>query len=323
MKKTEKGKKQIKSKLHPRNKHKYGYDFDHLINAYPSLGQYIITNKYQNKSINFFDSEAIKALNKALLMRHYAVEFWDIPSDYLCPPIPSRADYIHYMADLLGENNAEKIPRGKKIQVLDIGVGANMVYPIIGHQEYGWSFCGTDIDPVALQNARQIIAKNPAFTKAIRLKEQTSSTEIFFGIIDKKDHFDLTICNPPFYSSEAEAKANTLRKLKNLQGQKVSGISKNFGGQASELWCEGGEKKFVRRMIKESKKFAANCLWFSTLIAKETHLKPIYQTLKKANATTIKTIEMTQGNKLSRIVAWTFLGEKRRSQWVEKRWGKW
>jgi 23S rRNA (adenine1618-N6)-methyltransferase len=79
----------------------------------------------------------------------------------LRPPIPGRADYIHYIADLLAENNGGKIPKGKQIKCLNIGVGANCIYPIIGNQEYGGSFVGADVDPVSIASANKIIEFNP------------------------------------------------------------------------------------------------------------------------------------------------------------------
>jgi 23S rRNA (adenine1618-N6)-methyltransferase len=90
-----------KSNLHPRNKHRERYDFKQLINSCPELAQFVKLNNYNTESIDFFNPEAVKALNKALLKHFYGVNFWDIPKHYLCPPIPGRADYIHYAADLL------------------------------------------------------------------------------------------------------------------------------------------------------------------------------------------------------------------------------
>ena len=154
-----------KSSLHPRNKHRERYDFKQLIDSCPELGQFVKLNNYKDESIDFFNPEAVKMLNKALLKHYYGIDNWDIPKNYLCPPIPGRADYIHHIADLLGSNNSEfqrnKIPTGNKIKCLDIGVGANCVYPIIGNKEYGWSFVGTDIDPVSIESANKIIEMNP------------------------------------------------------------------------------------------------------------------------------------------------------------------
>jgi 23S rRNA (adenine1618-N6)-methyltransferase len=59
-------------------------------------------------------------------------------------------------------------------------------------------------------------------------------------------------------------------------------------------------------MIFESAKYPLQCLWFTTLVSKQSHLSSIYKTLNKVNAATIKTIAMAQGQKTSRIVAWTF-----------------
>ena len=236
----------------------------------------------------------------------YRYFHWDIPNNYLCPPIPGRADYIHHIADLLSNNNEGKIPSGAKIKVLDIGIGANCVYPIIGHNEYGWSFVGCDIDPISINSARNIIDQNPSLKDKVELRLQENPRDIFYGIIQKDEFFDLTICNPPFHSSIAEAQSGALRKLNNLSHKKTSKPTLNFGGQNNELWCDGGEAQFVREMILQSKQFASSCYWFSTLISKESNLKDVYRLLNKVEAIEIKTIAMGQGNKISRIVAWTF-----------------
>jgi 23S rRNA (adenine1618-N6)-methyltransferase len=294
----------IKSQLHPRNKHRERYDFKKLINCCPELATFVIRNKYNDESINFFDSAAVKALNRALLKFHYGVEYWDIPENYLCPPIPGRADYIHNIADLLSTNG--KIPKGNEVRCLDIGVGANCIYPLIGFKEYGWSFVGTDIDAVSVESAGKIILSNEGLKDAIEIRLQQDSTSIFKGIIQKDEHFDISFCNPPFHSSAKEAQAGSLRKLSNLKGKKTKHAKLNFGGKNNELWCEGGEKQFVNRMITESSEFADSCSWFSSLVSKEANLPGIYSTLKKVKASRVKTINMGQGNKKSRIVAWSF-----------------
>lgn len=296
----------IKSQLHPRNKHRERYDFKTLIKSCPELAPFVVRNKYNDESINFFDSAAIKALNSALLKHYYGISNWDIPNNYLCPPIPGRADYIHHIADLLATKHNGQIPKGKQIKCLDVGVGANCIYPIIGLKEYGWSFVGSDIDPVAINSARQIIEANDKLGDAIEVRLQKNSNNIFKGIIDEDDYFHVSICNPPFHSSAKEAQTGTLRKLSNLKGKKTTKAKLNFGGQNNELWCEGGEKQFINRMISESRDFADACLWFSTLVSKEANLHGIYNTLKKVKATDVQTINMGQGNKKSRIVAWSF-----------------
>lgn len=295
-----------KSNLHPRNPHRFRYDFQALIKSCPALLPFIFTNKYDSETIDFANPEAVKLLNKAILKHFYQISNWEIPKNYLCPPIPGRADYIHYIADLLAENNFGNIPTGKSVKVLDIGVGANCVYPIIGNHAYDWQFVGTDIDPVATQSAKNIIENNDTLWGKVEIRLQTSSANIFKGIILPDEVFEVSICNPPFHTSLAEATAGTQRKIKNLGGKKSSKLTLNFGGQNAELWCDGGEENFVKKMIIESATIPNQCVWFTSLISKKEHLPNIYRNLKNVKALEVRTIDMAQGQKTSRIVAWTF-----------------
>ena len=309
-----------KPKLHPRNKHRGRYDFTDLIVCCPQLSEFVKLNEYADESIEFSNPEAVLMLNKALLKCFYDIDFWEIPPDYLCPPIPGRADYIHHIADLLATGNDGKIPTGKHVRCLDIGVGANCVYPIIGSREYGWSFVGSDVDAISIATVNQIIEANPRLKNAVECRLQTDPKSIFRGILSKDELYDLTICNPPFYASLAEAKSGTLRKLSNLNNKKITTPIRNFGGQNREIWCEGGEGQFIEKMVGESVEFKYSCFWFSTLVSKQAALKSVNAALKIAKALTVKTIPMGQGNKISRIVAWTFLDEERQNNWVNTRW---
>ena len=301
-----------KNNLHPRNPHRFRYDFEELIKQCEELKSFVFVNKFDSQTVDFANPKAVKMLNKAILKHFYHISYWDIPDNYLCPPIPGRADYIHYVADLLASSNHGKIPEGKYVKVLDIGVGANCVYPIIGTSAYDWTFVGTDIDPIAIKSAKIITDKNDSLTDKIELRLQSLPTTIFKGIIMSDEVFDVSICNPPFHSSMEEANRGTQRKIKNLSGKKPSKNILNFGGQNAELWCEGGEEKFVSNMIQESATMPDKCMWFTTLISKKEHLSNIYKVLKSVKALDIQTIDMTQGQKVSRIVAWTFWSLERR-----------
>ena len=172
-----------KSKLHPRNPHRKRYDFKKLIESCPKLSSFIIKNDYGNESINFFDPEAVKMLNTALLKHYYELDFWEIPPQFLCPPIPGRADYIHHIADLLSASNDRKIPSGENIKCLDIGVGANCVYPIIGNKSYGWKFVGSDIDPKSVTAANKIIDSNSHLKDQIEIRFQKNKRDLFKGCL--------------------------------------------------------------------------------------------------------------------------------------------
>ncbi len=295
-----------KTELHPRNRHRERYDFELLTKSFPELRPFVIVNSFGDTSIDFFNAAAVKMLNRALLKHYYNIAHWNFPDSYLIPPVPGRADYIHHIADLLAAGNNGTVPTGKSIRCLDIGTGANVIYPIIGSYEYKWSFTGTDTDPRAIDAANAIVKLNPLLKANVELRLQVNSNSVFKGIIHKGEVFAVTLCNPPFHASAAEAREGSLRKLSNLKGRKINTPDLNFGGTNNELWCDGGEVKFIRTMITESKEFATQCRWFTTLVAKQASLNSIYDALAKVQATEVKTIAMTQGNKSSRIVAWSY-----------------
>ncbi len=305
--------------LHPRNFHNDRYDFSTLIKSQNDLKEFVKPNKYGDLSIDFANSNAVIALNKALLSHFYGIKNWEIPKGYLCPPIPGRADYIHHIADLLASCNDEKVPRGKTIKGLDVGIGANCIYPIIGVSVYGWKFLGSDIEKVSIQSVQNIINSNEILKENIIVKQQENSSNIFVNIINKDEKYDFTLCNPPFHKSLDEALAGNKRKVQNLTKQKNTKSALNFGGKNNELWCEGGEIAFIKNMIKESLKFPKNCLWFTTLVSKKENLPFIYKALKDIKAVEVKTIEMAHGQKISRIVAWTFLSKDEQKTWA-KNW---
>ncbi len=301
----------IKNTLHKKNIHRNGYDFDALTHAYPPLLHYINNNKFnQQATIDFSDSSAVKALNFALLKKYYHIEHWNFPTGYLCPPIPGRMDYIHYLADLLKKS---KVDNSDKISVLDIGTGASCIYPLLGARTQGWRFVASDIDPASIKAANANVTSNKGLAKQITCRLQHNSTRIFEGIIEPNEYYHLTMCNPPFHKSLADATKGTLRKWQNLgKGSNTNSSSNkqdntlNFGGQKAELWCEGGEVSFIRQMIKESKQYREQVLWFTCLVSKKDHLPAIKLSLKKANATKINVVKMAQGQKISRFIAWSF-----------------
>ncbi len=287
----------IKSGLHPRNRFSQRYDFPELVRVCPSLAVFVKPNAHGDDSLDFADPLAVKALNQALLSHAYGLHHWDIPTGFLCPPIPGRSDYIHYLADLIS------MKRGPTVRVLDVGAGANAIYPLIGASEYGWRFVGAEVDSLAFEWGRKMIANHPSVAGLIEYRQQNSVQACFNGIIKAGEHYELTMCNPPFHPSAAEAAMGSQRKWRNL-GRTKAGL--NFGGRAGELWCEGGELAFIRRMIAQSVPYAQQVNWFTTVVSKSAHLPTLERALVKTKASDIKIIEMAQGQKKSRILAWTF-----------------
>ncbi|HEY4530426.1 MAG TPA: 23S rRNA (adenine(1618)-N(6))-methyltransferase RlmF [Luteimonas sp.] len=298
-------------RLHPRNRHQGRYDFERLVQACPALGAHLVTTPRGDTSIDFADPAAVRELNRALLRSDYGIAHWDLPDGALCPPIPGRADYLHGLADLLADSADGTIPRGAAVRVLDIGVGASCIYPLLGHAEYGWRFVGTDIDATSLQVAAAIVRAN-RLDKAIALRGQPRRDNIFRGVIGTDDRFDLTMCNPPFHASaRAAAEANQLKRRQlgapaRGDARRTAPTALNFGGHDHELWCRGGEAAFLRRMVDESVAFGAHVRWFSSLVARSEHVAPLRTQLARCGATDVRVVPMAQGAKQSRFLAWTF-----------------
>lgn len=297
-----------KERMHPRNRFRDGYDFRLLSQSNPPLARLVSPNAYGDLSIDFADPRSVKALNQALLEQAYGLRTWDIPDGYLCPPIPGRSEYLHYAADLLAGEADSVIPRGPSIRVLDVGVGASCIYPLIGASEYGWRFVGTEIDPLALDWAKRLASSNETVAGLIECRSQPVRDDCFRGVIQPGEFFELSMCNPPFHASAAEAAAGTERKRRNLGGAKGGRPVLNFGGQPRELWCKGGELGFILRMIAQSSEVSDRCRWFTTLVSKSAHLPRLQEALFDAGVADVRTIEMAQGQKRSRLLAWTFMG---------------
>ena len=341
---------------HPRNSFKGSYDMEKLCKAYPPLKSFIISPdsaKVKSKSSNnapsrptikFADPNAVRALNTALLVADYniAPDYADIlPIDALIPPVPGRADYVHYVADILGAENG-RIPEGPSVRGLDIGTGASVIYPLIATSTYGWSMIASEINPVSVQSAGRIIEGNE-LEKCIDLRRQESQKNIFDGIWEPMEEIDFIMCNPPFFPSLEAFQAENARKIKGLarggmnkkksrndskeaieakkSEAQASSSSNNFGGTDSELWCKGGEVSFVRRMIDESKskRYRRKFLWCTSLISRATNADQIEKYLRKtAQPTDIRRISFGAGKKSASILAWSFLHKDERKEWAAK-----
>lgn len=313
-------KQEQKPRLHPRNKNRERYDLKALIAAKPALAEFVGPNKHGDDSVAFSNPKAVKLLNQALLHHYYGIAHWNFPDEYLTPPIPGRADYLHHVADLLAASNFGRIPEGNLITCYDIGVGANCIYPILGIVEYGWNFIGSDINQESIDIAKKHVAANPILEDKIELEFQENSKDAFFGIIARDEIIDVSICNPPFHASKEEAVASTRRKVKNLTGEEKETPAQNFGGIHQELVCLGGELSFITNMIRESARYGGNCFWFTTLVSKQSNVRAIQKIIKKHEASEIKVIPMGTGNKSTRLVAWSFLNKEEQQAWRTNRW---
>lgn len=280
--------------MHPKNPFIKDYNFDNLITHHPVLKEFVFVNDHGNNSIKFSNNLAVKALNMALLKANYGITYWDIPENNLCPPIPGRLDYLLHVADLLQKTD---------VKLLDIGTGANLIYPILASRHFNWQCTASEVDLYSIKNAQEIIAKNSSL-KNIELRHQKFKNNILEHIIQPNDVFDVVVCNPPFYKTRSDAERKNQRKVSNLQLDEKD--PQNFGGSSNELWYKGGEEAFIKKMASESVPFKKQVKWFTILISQKEHLKNIKRAINKTLPTQVKIVEMEQGNKQSRFIAWTF-----------------
>ena len=303
-------KKPIKNKIHSRNKNKDRYDLDALLTLNPTLGDYLKPNHKGEDAVDLSNPLAVKALNKTLLHHYYGIENWNFPDAYLCPTIPSRADYVHYMADVIMGSNYGKLPEGHKITCLDVGTGATCIYPIIGVTEYDWNFIASDIDSKSIASVKTVVEANAVLKNKVDCRLQEKSKDLIFGVLERDETIDITICNPPFYESVEDAELGTQKKLAPYNASEIT----------PEIICDGGEIKFIKQLAKESKAFGHNCFWFSALVTKKSNQKAMTDFLKLIGVAETKIIPIGMGNKSNQIIAWTFLSDDEQKVWKETKW---
>lgn len=279
--------------MHPDNPYRGPHDLSALGELEPRLKEHFITTPDGRLSLDFTDQQAVYLLNRTLLLRDFGLTYWDVPDQSLTPPVPGRLDYLLAINDLLPETK----------HVLDIGTGASLIYPILGVTTFGWSFTATDVSVQSLKVAGALVQFNPVL-KHVELRLQPDSRRILHGIIGKGDRFDVTICNPPFFASAAEARSAGAKKWAKLGREGVDGLS--FGGTATELFTPGGEVKFLHTLIGESAAFADRVRWFTTLVSKKGYLRAARKQLERVGVAEVRELPLSQGNKQSRILAWRY-----------------
>ncbi|MDA3930605.1 MAG: RlmF-related methyltransferase [Prolixibacteraceae bacterium] len=271
------------SRYHVRNRNREKYNLEALLTSNPELANHLKPNIKGEDSVDLSNPDAVKVLNQAILNHYYGITNWNFPKEYLSPSVPLRADYIHFMADLLCEHNFGKIPTGDIITCYDIGIGASCILPLIGVVDYNWNFIGADIDEKVIESASNIVESNTALKGKITCKLQENPKDAFYGIIDRDEKIDVSICS--CFSSD-----------------------------------EG--TKFISNILRESKKFAQNFYWFSIVVSNKIMAKNICISLARFKPTQIKTIPIGSGTKANQIVAWTFLSKVDQTTWKISRWNK-
>ncbi|GJM90051.1 hypothetical protein PR202_ga06291 [Eleusine coracana subsp. coracana] len=224
--------------IHPRNRYAAAApDFAALAELYPSFRPFVSVSGRGRASIDFTDFAATRELTRVLLLHDHGVNWW-IPDGQLCPTIPNRSNYIHWIEDLLSSDLIPPISSSSgRVRGFDIGTGANCIYPLLGASLLGWSFVGSDVTDVALEWAKKNVESNPHLAELIEIRNAnavTSASEceadgreaardntsgpvddltkskppVLVGVVKESEIFDFCMCNPPFFESMEEAGLN-------------------------------------------------------------------------------------------------------------------
>ena len=202
--------------MHQRNKYyQNAPDFLKLANTYPSLKKYIKFNRHSKQgTINFKDPRACRELTYALLWCDFQIRL-EIPLDTLCPVIPGRLDYLHWIEDLIFNNNnltnlnsidnhtisinnnstendkinLKKINNNDNRQItgVDIGTGASCIYPLLAcklHPE--WKFEALELNERSYEYAKDNVNRNNMMNQ-IKVRRVKNEQDNVFAILLKKN----------------------------------------------------------------------------------------------------------------------------------------
>jgi 23S rRNA (adenine1618-N6)-methyltransferase len=297
--------------MHPRNFFAAANpDFAALAATHPRLLPYLVETKDGRRTIDFASWDATVELNRALLDTFYGVKHWDVPRGHLCPPAANRANYVHWIEDLLELSrpaSASASAAGPAVVGLDVGVGASCVYPLIGASLNGWRFVGIDVTDVAVASARanaeanvairHLIEIRDARTFSLRRRDSARDGSVILPAIEEDERFAFCMCNPPFFDLDRSASE---RRRPNR--------ASDFGGSDAETACPGGERAFTARIFEDSLLLRDRVHWYTTMCGKKETVKHLRRALasREARVAAVRTTVFRQGKTARWGVAWSF-----------------
>jgi 23S rRNA (adenine1618-N6)-methyltransferase len=279
--------------------------------------------------LNFQSPSTCLTLTKALLKTDFGLEL-DIPDDRLCPPVPNRWNYVVWLQELLASTSpdymmSDERARGdsvedeKEIVGLDIGAGASAIYTMLCLKSNPkWRMCLTDADKKSFDYAARNLALNKLLTRTTMLQTTQDMPLIPLKALGVET-LDFTICNPPFFSDEAEMQAS-------LKGEgKIAQPNSVCTGAASEMVCPGGDLGFVTRIVEESLVLRERVRWYSSMLGKLSSVKAVIELLKKEGVKNWAVGYLDPGGSGGTkrwLVAWSFGDLRPRNVSLKKEWGQ-
>ncbi|XP_075511289.1 uncharacterized protein LOC142547093 isoform X1 [Primulina tabacum] len=338
---------------HPRNKYSDNPpDFCSLASLYPSFQPYVFYSREGKPKIDWTDFNATRELTRVLLLHDHGLDWW-IPDGQLCPTVPNRSNYIHWIEDLLASNLVSGTRVDGRVNGFDIGTGANCIYPLLGASLLGWKFVGSDVTDVAIEWANRNVMNNPHITELIEIRRVECEDDIFDveELQTKKQHSGE--CDLNSHDEKAleivPAPSSVVGKKKGYCGSHVllgvvkdgenfdfcmcnppffetmeeAGLNPNTacGGTSEEMVCIGGERAFISHIIGDSVQLKHRFRWFTSMVGRKSNLSMLVAELWDNGVTVVKTTEFVQGKTSRWGLAWSFLPASRMtisSQGIEK-----
>ncbi|CAN1276448.1 RNA N6-adenosine-methyltransferase mettl16 [Linum perenne] len=329
--------------IHRRNKYAdTPPNFAELASLYPSFEPFVFYSRDGRPRIDWTDFNATRELTKVLLLHDHSINWW-IPDGQLCPTVPNRSNYIHWIEDLL---SSEIIPKnrmdGDVVKGFDIGTGANCIYPLLSASLLGWSFVGSDITDVALEWAERNVRNNPHVAELIEIRrvpvggsemsteELAAAQPVDHGSkddeeaklepscsLETEDVADSRYCGPHILLGvvkEGEKFDFCMCNPPFFESIEEAGLNPKTacGGTPEEMVCHGGEQAFVTRMIDDSVVLKDSFRWYTSMLGRKINLKLLTSKLREVGATVVKTTEFVQGQTCRWGLAWSFLPPARK-----------
>ncbi|QHN85256.1 Methyltransferase-like protein [Arachis hypogaea] len=248
--------------VHPNNRYaETPLDFVHLASFYPSFCPYVKYSTHSSVARSFLDWTDFNA-TRVLLLHDHSLHWW-IPDGHLCPTVPNRSNYIHWLNDLLSYHiiptNSICSQQGK-VRGFDIGTGANCIYPLLGASFFGWSFVGSG--SFVFFSVFGNVNSNPHIAELIEIKK----------VEDKEK----ALCVEGFHEGGArinickEVGCLCLHYLLNGMSIRIrTMMDRPFflesSGTSKEMVCPGGEKAFVACIIEDSSVLKHQFRWFTSM----------------------------------------------------------
>ncbi|KAK5700746.1 hypothetical protein LTR97_005263 [Elasticomyces elasticus] len=279
-------------------------DFDKLAASDPDFAAICQISK-SKRWLDFQDPKVVQQLTKTLLKSDFNLTL-TLPPDRLCPPVPVRWNYIHWIQQLLDttcsstNNYNDTYDPSRQVHGLDIGTGASCIYPLLAcSTRPGWRMWGSDIDSHSLAYAKQNVKANNMDSR-IRIQRSPNPAAPLIPLdVLGVGGLDFVMTNPPFYSSGQDM-------LDSYTG-KHAPPSAVCTGAENEMICDGGDVGFVTRILEESLVLRERVQWYTTMVGKMSSLQSVIALLKGHGVENFAVCALKAGFRTKRwAVGWSF-----------------